>query len=210
MTTPHIKDRAVLFLEAKMGDANPEVREQLAKGNIVVRDTKMYVNKAFLVGQSGILEVIDKSLSKTVGKTSFEKGKTEDNVAFAVTGIACRYAPAVNSSDVTNQPYSEFMYDYAGALRIPKEIHNSDVEILVGSLKIYEGRLGNLFVNGREANVNGNAENYLTLKAPKFIAGGEEVQVRVRMPEGLSLTGTATHNHFLQFEFDGAATSKKI
>lgn len=210
MTTPHIKDRAVLFLEAKLGDTNQAVKDQLAKGNIVVRDTKMYVNKAFLVGQAGILEVVDKTLSKTVGKTSFEKGKTDENTAFAVTGIVCRYAPAANSSDVTNQPYSEFMYDYTGALRIPKEVHNSEVEILVGSMKIYEGRLGNLFVNGKEASKNGNAENYLTLKAPKFIQGGEEVQVRVRMPEGLSLTGTATYNHFFQFEFDGAATSKKI
>lgn len=207
---PHIKDRAVLFLEAKLAEANPNLQAELSKGNVVVRDHKLYVNKAVLVGSSGIIEVVDPTLSKTYGNTSFEKGKTDEDTAIGVTGIIARYAPAAASSDVTNQPYSEFLYDYAGALRVPKEIQNCEVEILVGNLKIYEGRFANLFVNGRESKENGDGKNYLSLKAPKFIKGGQDVQIRLRVPQGLTITGTATQNHFLQIEFDGAATSVKL
>lgn len=207
---PHIKDRAVLFLEAKMSEANPSLQAELSKGNVVIRDHKMYVNRAFLVGQSGILEVVDATVSKTVGVTTFEKGKTDEDTALAVTGIIARYSPAANSSDVTAQTYSEYLYDYAGTSRVPKEIQNSDVEILIGNLKIYEGRFGNLFVNGREAKENGECNQYLRLKAPKFIKGGQEVQIRLRMPNGSTLPGTATWNHFVQIEFDGAATSNKL
>ena len=207
---PHIKDRAVLFLEAKMSEANPALQAELSKGNVVIRDHKMYVNRAFLVGSTGILEVVDPTVSKTVGVTTFEKGKTDEDTALAVTGIIARYAPAANSADVTAQTYSEYLYDYAGTGRVPKELQNADVEILVGNLKIYEGRFGNLFVNGREAKENGECNQYLRLKAPKFIKGGQDVQIRLRMANGASLSGTATHNHFLQIEFDGAATSAKL
>lgn len=207
---PNIKDRAVLFLEAKLPSVNPGLQAELANGNILVRDHKMYVNKAVLVGSSNIIEMIDPTLSKTIGNTSFEKGKTDDDTAMAITGIIARYAPAAASADVTNQPYSEMLCDYAGALRVPKEIQNSEVEILIGNVKIYEGRFGNLFVNGREGNFNGESKNYLNLKAPKFVKGGQEVQIRLRVPAGLTVTGTATQNHFLQIEFDGAATSVKL
>lgn len=207
---PHIKDRAVLFLEAKLSEANPALQAELSKGNIVIRDHKMYVNKAFLVGASGILEMVDPTVSKSIGNTSFEKGKTDEDTALAVTGIIARYAPAANSSDLVAQTYSEYLYDYTGAGRVPKEIQNADVEILIGSMKIYEGRFGNLFVNGREAKENGECNQYLRLKAPKFIKGGQDVQIRLRMANGSTLPGTATYNHFVQIEFDGAATSTKL
>lgn len=210
MANANVKDRAVLFLEAKMTGANPALKSELENGNIVIRDHKLYVNKAILVGSNNLLELVDKTLSKTVGSTSFEKGKTEEDIAMGVTGMIARFAPSVASNDVTNQPYSEFLYDYAGALRIPKEIQNADVEVTVGSLKIYEGRLGNLFVNGRESNKNGDCSQYLELKAPKFIKGGQEVQVTVRMPNGITVPGTATQYVHLQFEFDGVATSTKL
>src|SRR5690606_5527475 len=127
-----IKDRAVLFLEAKLANANPALQAELSQGNIVVRDHKMYVSKAFLVGSSNILEMVDTTISKTIGKTSFEKGKTDEDTAMAITGIIARYAPEANNSNVANQAYSEYLYDYTGALRVPKEIQNSDVEILIG------------------------------------------------------------------------------
>lgn len=206
---PHIKDRSVSFLEAKLGEANPALAAELAKGNIVIRDQKLYVNKAILVGSGNIVEVVDKTLSKTINSTCFEKGKTEEDMAIGVTGIIARWAPTLLSSDL-DQPYSEFTCDYAGALRIPKEIQNADVEITIGSLKIYEGRLGNLFVNGREANSNGDGKNYLNLKAPKFIKGGQDVQIAIRFQAAKTLTGTATHSGFIQIEFDGAATSIKL
>lgn len=208
MITNIIKDRAVAFLEAKLTSTNAGTEEQLKKGNLVIRDQRMYVNRPLLVGTGSTFEMVDKVVSAQVGVTSFEKGKTEDSLSMGVTGIIARYAPVVNSTNEKIQPYSEFVFDYTGAQRVPSELLNAEIEVKVGSVTIYQGRLASLFVNGREG--NGNGSNYLELKAPKFIQGKQDVQFLIRFASGVTLPGTPTHNHFLQIELDGAATSQKI
>lgn len=203
-----IKDRAVLFLEEKMSGSNELVKAELAKGNVIIRDESIFVNKAILVGTNGLIEVVDKTQERVVGITSLTKGKTPEKTSMGITGIIARFAPSVASSDVTNQPYSEFLYDYAGALRIPKEIQNMEIEVTIGTVKVFEGRLAKLFVNGRESNTNGSAQGFMSLKAPKFIKGSQEVQILVRPVA--PTPGTATQYVHLQIELDGVATSFKL
>jgi hypothetical protein len=203
-----IKDRSVLFLEQKLAETNQATKEQMANGNIIIRDQRLYVNKALLVGLGSNVEMVEPNDGIIVGLTSFDRGKTEESLSMGVTGIIARYAPAANSSDTKVQRYSEFMFDYAGTARIPAELLNAEIEVKVGSLTIYRGRLANLFVNGRE--ISNGGSSYMELKAPKFIKGKQEVQFQVRFGQGVVLPGTATHNHFLQIELDGVATSQKL
>lgn len=208
MINSQIKDRAVMFLEQKLIEANAETQAEINKGNIIFRDERLYVASAMVVGSTSIFELVKPSDSKKVGLTSFEKGKTDDSKSVGVTGIIARYAPAANSSNVAAQLFSPFTHNIDGTPRVPAELMNADIQVNIGSTVVYEGRLGNLFIQGREA--NNTTDLFVDLKAPKFISGKQDVQFTIRFAEGSSLTGTAGHNHFLQIELEGAATSKKI
>ena len=96
-------------------------------------------------------------------------------------------------------------YDDSGKVMLDPIVSNCELEIDVAQLNIFQAPINSF--NQEAIGVNGEKDGII-LTAPKLITDSQEMQFRLHVPQGLTISGT-TNRYFIEVALRGAEIRTK-
>lgn len=190
--------RAQEFLKLKMGELSPAMQEDFAKGNLNFSDS-VYYKRYEITGAGGLLDLLYNDDAIKDGYTNISKQKIKQGCAIMIDRITAR----VGYTAATNTTYTAANINFlpvANIGTVDPIIANCELEIDVAQLNIFQAPINSF--NQESVGINGDKDGII-LTAPKLITDSQEMQFRLHVPQGSTISGT-TNRYFIEVALRGA------
>lgn len=190
--------RAQELLRLKLPQLSPAMNKEYAEGNLNFSDS-VYYKRYEITGAGGLLDLLYNDDAIKDGWTNISKQKIKQGCAIMVDRITTR----IGYTAATNTTYNASQINYlpvADIGTVDAIIANCELEIDVAQLNIFQSPI-NSFCQ-ESVGING-AKDGIILTAPKLITDAQEMQFRLHVPQGMTISGT-TNRYFIEVALRGA------
>lgn len=195
--------RAQELLKLKMGELSPAMQLDFKEGNLNFSDS-VYYKRYEITGAGGLWDILYNDDAIKDGYTNISKQKIKQGCAIMIDRITCR----IGYTAATNTTYTAANINYLPVAQIGTVdpiVSNCELEIDVAQLNIFQAPI-NSFCQESVA-INGEKDGII-LTAPKLITDSQELQFRLHVPQGSSISGT-TNRYFIEVALRGAEIRTK-
>lgn len=194
--------RAQELLKLKLGEFSPAMQLDFKEGNLNFSDS-VYYKRYEITGAGGLLDILYNDDAITDGYTNISKQKIKQGCAIMIDRITTRigYVAAGGSETAAQINY----LPVANIGTVDPIVANCELEIDIAQLNIFQAPI-NSFCQESVA-INGEKDGII-LTAPKLITDSQEMQFRLHVPKGLSISGT-TNRYFIEVALRGAEIRTK-
>ncbi len=189
--------RAQEFLKLKMPQLSPAMQEDFQNGKLNFSDS-VYYKRYEITGAGGLLDLLYNDDAIKDGFTNISKQKIKQGCAIMIDRITTRigYVATGGSETVANINY----LPVSSIGTVDPIVSNCELEIDVAQLNIFQAPINSF--NQESVGVNGEKDGII-LTAPKLITDSQEMQFRLHVPQGLTISGT-TNRYFIEVALRGA------
>lgn len=194
--------RAQELLKLKLGELSPAMQLDFKEGNLNFSDS-VYYKRFEITGAGGLLDILYNDDAIKDGFTNISKQKIKQGCAIMIDRITTRigYVAAGGSETPAQINY----LPVASIGTVDPIVANCELEIDVAQLNIFQAPI-NSFCQESVA-INGEKDGII-LTAPKLITDSQEMQFRLHVPQGLTISGT-TNRYFIEVALRGAEIRTK-
>lgn len=189
--------RAQELLKLKMGELSPAMQQDFKNGLLNFSDS-VYYKRYEITGAGGLLDLLYNDDAIKDGFTNISKQKIKQGCALMIDRITARIGYVATGG--TETPANINYLPVADIGTVDPIIANCELEIDVAQLNIFQAPI-NSFCQESVA-ING-AKDGIILTAPKLITDSQEMQFRLHVPQGLTISGT-TNRYFIEVALRGA------
>jgi hypothetical protein len=190
--------RAQELLRLKLPQLSPAMQEDFAKGNLNFADS-VYYKRYEITGAGGLLDLLYNDDAIKDGYTNISKQKIKQGCAIMIDRITVR----IGYTAATNTTYTAANINFlpvANIGTVDPIISNCELEIDVAQLNIFQAPINSF--NQESVGINGDKDGII-LTAPKLITDAQEMQFRLHVPQGATISGT-TNRYFIEVALRGA------
>lgn len=193
--------RAQELLKLKL-ELSPAMQLDFKEGNLNFSDS-VYYKRYEITGAGGLLDILYNDDAIKDGYTNISKQKIKQGCAIMIDRITTRigYVAAGGSETPAQINY----LPVASIGTVDAIVANCELEIDVAQLNIFQAPI-NSFCQESVA-INGEKDGII-LTAPKLITDSQEMQFRLHVPQGLTISGT-TNRYFIEVALRGAEIRTK-
>lgn len=189
--------RAQELLKLKMGELSPAMQQDFKNGLLNFSDSVYYIRYE-ITGAAGLWDLLHNDDSVKDGFCSFSKQKIRQGCALMIDRISARAGYVATGGTQTPAQINYLPIENIGT--VDPIIAASELEVDVAQLNIFQAPINSF--NQAAVAING-AKDSIILTAPKLITDSQEVQLRMHIPQGLSVDGT-TNRYFIEIGLHGA------
>lgn len=190
--------RAQELLRLKLPQLSPAMQKEFEAGNLNFSDS-VYYKRYEITGAGGLLDLLYNDDAIKDGYTNISKQKIKQGCAIMVDRITAR----IGYTAATNTTYTAANINFlpvANIGTVDPIITNCELEIDVAQLNIFQSPI-NSFCQ-ESVGINGEKDGII-LTAPKLITDAQEMQFRLHVPQGATISGT-TNRYFIEVALRGA------
>lgn len=190
--------RAQEFLRLKVSQMSPAMQQDFENGNLNFADS-VYYKRFEITGIGGMVDILKNDDSIVDGFCNISKQKIKQGCAIMIDRVTVR----LGYTAATNTTYNAAQINYlpvADLGTVDPIVTNAELEVDVAQLNIFQAPI-NSFCQ-ESIGING-AKDGIILTAPKLITDSQEVQFRLHVPQGLTISGT-TNRYFIEVALRGA------
>lgn len=189
--------RAQEFLRLKIGELSPAMQEDYQNGNLNFSDS-VYYKRYEVTGAGGLWDLLYNDDAIKDGYTNISKQKIKQGCAIMIDRITFRagYVATGGTEDAANIVY----LPVSQIATVDPILANCEIEIDVAQLNIFQSPVNSF--NQESIGVNGEKDGII-LTAPKLITDAQELQFRLHVPQGKTISGT-TNRYFVEVALRGA------
>ena len=190
--------RAQELLRLKLPQLSPAMQEDFAKGNLNFSDS-VYYKRYEITGAGGLLDLLYNDDAIKDGYTNISKQKIKQGCAIMIDRITVR----IGYTAATNTTYTAANINFlpvANIGTVDPIVSNCELEIDVAQLNIFQAPINSF--NQESVGINGEKDGII-LTAPKLITDAQEMQFRLHVPQGATISGT-TNRYFIEVALRGA------
>lgn len=189
--------RAQELLKLKMGELSPAMQQDYKNGLLNFSDS-VYYKRYEITGAGGLLDLLYNDDAIKDGFCNISKQKIKQGCAIMIDRITTRIGYVATGGSET--PAEINYLPVASIGTVDPIIANCELEIDVAQLNIFQAPI-NSFCQESVA-INGEKDGII-LTAPKLITDSQEMQFRLHVPQGLTISGT-TNRYFIEVALRGA------
>lgn len=190
--------RAQEFLRLKVSQMSPAMQQDFENGNLNFADS-VYYKRFEITGIGGMVDILKNDDSIVDGFCNISKQKIKQGCAIMIDRVTVR----LGHTAATNTTYNAAQINYltvADLGTVDPIVTNAELEVDVAQLNIFQAPI-NSFCQ-ESIGING-AKDGIILTAPKLITDSQEIQFRLHVPQGLTISGT-TNRYFIEVALRGA------
>ena len=190
--------RAQEFLRLKVSQMSPAMQQDFENGNLNFADS-VYYKRFEITGIGGMVDILKNDDSIVDGFCNISKQKIKQGCAIMIDRVTVRLGYIA----ATNTTYNAAQINYlpvADLGTVDPIVTNAELEVDVAQLNIFQAPI-NSFCQ-ESIGING-AKDGIILTAPKLITDSQEIQFRLHVPQGLTISGT-TNRYFIEVALRGA------
>ena len=190
--------RAQEFLRLKVSQMSPAMQQDFENGNLNFADS-VYYKRFEITGIGGMVDILKNDDSIVDGFCNISKQKIKQSCAIMIDRVTVR----LGYTAATNTTYTAAQINYlpvADLGTVDPIVTNAELEVDVAQLNIFQAPI-NSFCQ-ESVGING-AKDGIILTAPKLITDSQEIQFRLHVPQGLTISGT-TNRYFIEVALRGA------
>lgn len=190
--------RAQEFLRLKVSQMSPAMQQDFENGNLNFADS-VYYKRFEITGIGGMVDILKNDDSIVDGFCNISKQKIKQGCAIMIDRVTVR----LGYTAATNTTYNAAQINYlpvADLGTVDPIVTNAELEVDVAQLNIFQAPI-NSFCQ-ESIGING-AKDGIILTAPKLITDSQEIQFRLHVPQGLTISGT-TNRYFIEVALRGA------
>lgn len=190
--------RAQEFLRLKVSQMSPAMQQDFDNGNLNFADS-VYYKRFEITGIGGMVDILKNDDSIVDGFCNISKQKIKQGCAIMIDRVTVR----LGYTAATNTTYNAAQINYlpvADLGTVDPIVTNAELEVDVAQLNIFQAPI-NSFCQ-ESIGING-AKDGIILTAPKLITDSQEIQFRLHVPQGLTISGT-TNRYFIEVALRGA------
>lgn len=189
--------RAQELLKLKMGELSPAMQQDFKNGLLNFSDS-VYYKRYEITGAGGLLDLLYNDDAIKDGFTNISKQKIKQGCAIMIDRITTRIGYVATGGSETPANINYLPVESIGT--VDPIIANCELEIDVAQLNIFQAPINSF--NQESVAING-AKDGIILTAPKLITDSQEMQFRLHVPQGLTISGT-TNRYFIEVALRGA------
>lgn len=189
--------RAQEFLKLKMPQLSPAMQEDFQNGKLNFSDS-VYYKRYEITGAGGLLDLLYNDDAIKDGFTNISKQKIKQGCAIMIDRITTRIGYVATGGSETPANINYLPVESIGT--VDPVVANCELEIDVAQLNIFQAPINSF--NQESVGING-AKDGIILTAPKLITDSQEMQFRLHVPQGLTISGT-TNRYFIEVALRGA------
>lgn len=189
--------RAQELLKLKMGELSPAMQQDFKNGLLNFSDS-VYYKRYEITGAGGLLDLLYNDDAIKDGFTNISKQKIKQGCAIMIDRITTRIGYVATGGSETPAQINYLPVESIGT--VDPIVANCELEIDVAQLNIFQAPINSF--NQESVAING-AKDGIILTAPKLITDSQEMQFRLHVPQGLTISGT-TNRYFIEVALRGA------
>lgn len=193
-----ILTRTQQILFNKLGALSPAMQQAFEEGSLQFSDS-VYYKRYEVTGAGGLLDLLYNDDAIKDGFTNISKQKIKQGCAIMIDRITMR----AGYTAVANSTYNAANINYLPISQIAATesvLANSELEIDVAQLNIFQTPINSF--NQESVGINGEKDGII-LTAPKLITDAQEMQFRLHIPQGMTISGTE-NRYFVEVALRGA------
>lgn len=188
-----IKPIERIFLEQNIGDLPPDTQQAVEDDNIQLVEADIYIRRK--ISTSGDSDLLDSQSLVQVGICNVDRTNLPEFQNLILSGIRVAFG-----SHATETKPEAILYANTSA---PIPFYNGEIIITVNTTPIFTGRISRFIF---PIAAYPNTIDYVPLKVPKLITSRDEINIKIRLPNGQTL---ATPQNFVEVALLGLLTRKK-
>lgn len=189
--------RAQELLKLKMGELSPAMQQDYKNGLLNFSDS-VYYKRYEITGAGGLLDLLYNDDAIKDGFCNISKQKIKQGCAIMIDRITTRIGYVATGGSET--PAEINYLPVANIGTVDAIVANCELEIDVAQLNIFQAPINSF--NQESVAINGEKDGII-LTAPKLITDSQEMQFRLHVPQGLTISGT-TNRYFIEVALRGA------
>lgn len=189
--------RAQELLKLKMGELSPAMQQDYKNGLLNFSDS-VYYKRYEITGAGGLLDLLYNDDAIKDGYCNISKQKIKQGCAIMIDRITTRIGYVATGGSET--PAEINYLPVANIGTVDPIVANCELEIDVAQLNIFQAPINSF--NQESVAINGEKDGII-LTAPKLITDSQEMQFRLHVPQGLTISGT-TNRYFIEVALRGA------
>lgn len=189
--------RAQELLKLKMGELSPAMQQDFKNGLLNFSDS-VYYKRYEVTGAGGLWDLLYNDDAIKDGYTNISKQKIKQGCAIMIDRITTRIGYVATGGSET--PAEINYLPVANIGTVDPIVANCELEIDVAQLNIFQAPINSF--NQESVAINGEKDGII-LTAPKLITDSQEMQFRLHVPQGLTISGT-TNRYFIEVALRGA------
>lgn len=189
--------RAQELLKLKMPELSPAMQLNFKEGNLNFSDS-VYYKRYEITNAMGLLDLLYNDDAIKDGFTNISKQKIKQGCAIMIDRITTRIGYVATGGSETPANINYLPVESIGT--VDPVVANCELEIDVAQLNIFQAPINSF--NQESVAING-AKDGIILTAPKLITDSQEMQFRLHVPQGLTISGT-TNRYFIEVALRGA------
>jgi hypothetical protein len=189
--------RAQELLKLKMGELSPAMQQDYKNGLLNFSDS-VYYKRYEITGAGGLLDLLYNDDAIKDGFCNISKQKIKQGCAIMIDRITTRIGYVATGGSET--PAEINYLPVANIGTVDPIVANCELEIDVAQLNIFQAPINSF--NQESVAINGEKDGII-LTAPKLITDSQEMQFRLHVPQGLTISGT-TNRYFIEVALRGA------
>lgn len=190
--------RAQEFLRLKVSQMSPAMQQDFENGNLNFADS-VYYKRFEITGIGGMVDILKNDDSIVDGFCNISKQKIKQGCAIMIDRVTVRLGYTAASNTTYNAAQINYL-PVADLGTVDPIVTNAELEVDVAQLNIFQAPI-NSFCQ-ESIGING-AKDGIILTAPKLITDSQEIQFRLHVPQGLTISGT-TNRYFIEVALRGA------
>lgn len=189
--------RAQELLKLKMGELSPAMQQDYKNGLLNFSDS-VYYKRYEITGAGGLLDLLYNDDAIKDGFCNISKQKIKQGCAIMIDRITTRIGYVATGGSET--PAEINYLPVASIGTVDPIVANCELEVDVAQLNIFQAPINSF--NQESVAINGEKDGII-LTAPKLITDSQEMQFRLHVPQGLTISGT-TNRYFIEVALRGA------
>lgn len=194
--------RAQELLKLKLPELSPAMQLNFKEGNLNFSDS-VYYKRYEITNAMGLLDLLYNDDAIKDGFTNISKQKIKQGCAIMIDRITTRIGYVATGGSETPANINYLPVSQIGT--VDPIVANCELEIDVAQLNIFQAPINSF--NQESVAINGEKDGII-LTAPKLIRDSEELQFRLHVPQGLTISGT-TNRYFIEVALRGAEIRTK-
>ena len=190
--------RAQEFLRLKVSQMSPAMQQDFENGNLNFADS-VYYKRFEITGIGGMVDILKNDDSIVDGFCNISKQKIKQSCAIMIDRVTVRLGYTAASNTTYNAAQINYL-PVAQLGTVDPIVTNAELEVDVAQLNIFQAPI-NSFCQ-ESIGINGEKDGII-LTAPKLITDSQEIQFRLHVPQGLTISGT-TNRYFIEVALRGA------
>lgn len=186
--------RTQSILLAKVADMSADTKAAVDNGNITLQDA-YYFKRYEITGAASILEVLKNDDAIKDGFCNISKQKIDQGDNLLLSRLSVRVAASTDSGATAGTVKYSKVQDSTDAAVI-----NAELELYVKQMKVFSAPLSEF--TQEQKDVHSMACN-INLSAPKLITDADQIQVRLKFPDGASVSTASSTKTFVEVALCG-------